>query len=128
MTKEELSRQYADQKVKDSPNNEYKNYPLSKQKELTRFDGYDIEQAYEDGYDAAIIRQRNNVWHKISLDDKPNPGSHCLIYMVEEGRKRIDQGKWNAEKMRWDYTTFNNIPFGYADKWCYLNDILSEED
>ena len=49
MTLEELARQYADQQVDESPENEYKQYSHTKQKELTRFDGYDIEQAYEDG-------------------------------------------------------------------------------
>ena len=33
---------------------EYKNYSQTKQKELTRFDGYDIEQAYEDGGKAVL--------------------------------------------------------------------------
>ena len=53
-TIEQLSKQYADKRVKDSPYNEYKGYSFTKQKELTRFDGYDIEQAYEDGANAVL--------------------------------------------------------------------------
>ena len=56
MNKEELARQYADKKTAESPLNAYNNYPLERQKELCTFDGYDIEQAFEDGYDAAIER------------------------------------------------------------------------
>jgi anaerobic ribonucleoside-triphosphate reductase len=49
MGKEELAKQYADNKVEERK--EYPLYDLRKRKELTRFDGYDIEQAYEDGYE-----------------------------------------------------------------------------
>ena len=52
MSKEELAKQYADKKVEERK--EYPLYDLRKRKELTRFDGYDIEQAYEDGYDKAV--------------------------------------------------------------------------
>jgi hypothetical protein len=51
---EDLAKEYSDKKVAESPNNEYKNYSQTKQKELTRFDGYDIEQAYEDGGKAVL--------------------------------------------------------------------------
>jgi len=52
MNKEELARIYAEKKVE-----ERKEYPLldmRKRKELTSFDGYAIEQAFEDGFDNAI--------------------------------------------------------------------------
>ena len=52
MNKEELAKQYAERKVEERK--EYPLYDLRKRKELTRFDGYDIEQAYEDGYDKAV--------------------------------------------------------------------------
>ena len=54
MKKEELAKQYADKKTAESPLNAYNNYPLERQKELCTFDGYDIEQAYEDGFDKAM--------------------------------------------------------------------------
>lgn len=44
--KEELGRQYAEAKVRKSPENLYKGYHLHRQMELTRFDGYDIQQAF----------------------------------------------------------------------------------
>lgn len=52
MNKQELAKQYADKKVDERK--EYPLYDLSKRKELTTFDGYDIEQAYEDGFDKAV--------------------------------------------------------------------------
>lgn len=52
MTRQELAKQYAEKKVDERK--EYPLYDLRKRKELTRFDGYDIEQAFEDGYDKAV--------------------------------------------------------------------------
>lgn len=52
MKKEELAQQYADQKVLGK--NEYPLYDLHKRKKLTRFDGFEIEQAFEDGFIKAI--------------------------------------------------------------------------
>ena len=49
-----LALEYSYNKVVNSPYNEYKAYSFVKQKELTRFDGYDIEQAYEDGANAVL--------------------------------------------------------------------------
>ena len=54
MNKEELVKQYADKKLSENPRNVYKKLPLGMQKSLTNFDGYDIEQAYEDGFDKAV--------------------------------------------------------------------------
>lgn len=54
MTKQELAKQYADKKLSENPRNVYKKLPLGMQKSLTNFDGYDIEQAFEDGYDKAV--------------------------------------------------------------------------
>lgn len=52
MNKEELAQQYADQKVLER--NEYPLCDLRTRKEQTRFDGYDIEQAFDDGFAKAI--------------------------------------------------------------------------
>ena len=54
MTKTELSEHYANQKVLANPRNAFTGYSWDTQKKLTTFDGYDIEQAYEDGYDKAV--------------------------------------------------------------------------
>ena len=78
---EELSRQYAEQQVKDSPDNEYKGYSFELQKELTKFDGYDIEQAYEDGYkqaekDNALtwedIKKIGDLFQDVARDSRAN--------------------------------------------------------
>jgi hypothetical protein len=50
------SKEYAERRVNNSPYNEYKNYGQNTQMELTTFDGYDIEQAFEDGMMEAISR------------------------------------------------------------------------
>ena len=52
MNKQELAKQYADKKVVKK--GQYIECDFDVRKELTTFDGYDIEQAFEDGYDAAI--------------------------------------------------------------------------
>ena len=54
MTKTELSEHYANQKVLANPRNAFTGYSWDTQKKLTTFDGYDIEQAYEDGFDKAV--------------------------------------------------------------------------
>ena len=52
MNKEELAKQYADKKV--AKKGQYIDCDFDVRKELTTFDGYDIEQAYEDGFDKAV--------------------------------------------------------------------------
>ena len=62
---ERLSDEYAVNKVMDR--HEYENYNIHKRKELTRFDGYDIEQAYEDGANAILDIIEN---HRLSDEVK----------------------------------------------------------
>lgn len=52
MNKEELAKRYADKKVEERK--EYILYDLHRRKTLTTFDGYAIEEAYEDGFDKAM--------------------------------------------------------------------------
>lgn len=47
MKLEDLAKEYSDQKVEDR--GEYKMCDSYRRKSLTKFDGYDVEQAYEDG-------------------------------------------------------------------------------
>ena len=54
MNKEELAKQYADKKLSENPRNVYNKLPLGMEKSETNFGGYDIEQAYEDGFDKAM--------------------------------------------------------------------------
>jgi len=58
MTKEELCKQYADRKTLDCHNSRFglSNHDLHVKKSYDLFTGYDIEQAFEDGFDAAIER------------------------------------------------------------------------
>ena len=81
MNKEELAKQYADKEV--AKKGQYIDCVFDVRKELTTFDGYDIEQAFEDGYDKAVelacefIKERivfdDNAWYvegEITLKDK----------------------------------------------------------
>lgn len=56
MNKEELARQYADKKTIDCYNSRFglSNHDLHVKKSYDLFTGYDIEQAYEDGFDKAV--------------------------------------------------------------------------
>lgn len=91
--------------------------------------GVDVVDIFKERIlDAARIEFINRLWHNISLEDKPKDGAHCLILVKDEDRILLDQGKWNMKEMRWDFTTFNNIQFGYADRWCYRSDILPQSD
>lgn len=65
MNKEELSRQYADQKVEER--GEYITCDFHRRKSLTKFDGYDIEQAFEDG----LTERDKHLWKDAQGDDLP---------------------------------------------------------
>lgn len=56
MNKEELARQYADNKTIDCYNSRFglSNHDLHVKKSYDLFTGYDIEQAFEDGFDKAV--------------------------------------------------------------------------
>lgn len=92
MKKEELSYQYAEKAVRENPGNKYKGYHLHRQMELTRFDGYDIQQAFEDGMDAAagtpavVTIEGEWFWgtsiHLIITD------GHALVKLVIDRRTR----------------------------------------
>ena len=73
MKKEDLSKKYAEKVVRESPNNLYKGYHLHRQMELTRFDGYDIQQAFEDGFDAGL-----NEWKEAKGDNLPEYGREVI--------------------------------------------------
>lgn len=84
MTKQELAKQYADKKVDER--REYTQYDLSKRKELTTFDGYDIEQAYDDGFDKAVELARDYLevifgayWNKDNVIE-------VFLKTMEEGK------------------------------------------
>jgi len=72
MNKEELSRQYADQKVEER--GEYTICDFHRRKSLTKFDGYDIEQAFEDG----LIERDKHLWKDAQGDDlEPIKNKKC---------------------------------------------------
>ena len=58
---QEMATDYANRKVESSPKNDFKKYPFRTQKELTTFDGYEIEQAYEDGANMVLELVENFV-------------------------------------------------------------------
>lgn len=122
MTKKELARQYAERKVEERK--EYPLYDLRKRKELTRFDGYDIEQAYEDGFDEACTILRNNVWHPASEKPIGVDKANRDILIVTMGPEYYGNKlrTWHIfSYMTWDWVKERA---GEFEKWAYLEDIL----
>ena len=127
MNKEELAQQYADQKVLEK--NEYPLYNLHKRKELTRFDGFEIEQAFEDGFIKAIsssaclkdaqgddlpeidreviaLVSSNQQGYIVVFAHRPNPkgwdGKSLTTGKVEHYTpKTYDQGGWNQPNVKY---------------------------
>lgn len=85
MTKTELSEHYANQKVLANPRNAFTGYSWDTQKKLTTFDGYDIEQAYEDGYDKAVELARE--WLEEIFGAYQNKDN-----VIEIFRKKMEEG------------------------------------
>lgn len=106
-TIEQLSAAYADQKVKER--NEYPQYDMHRQKTLTRFDGYDIEQAHEDGMKDAV----KGLWRE-ACQGQPKVGRLFLNMSGPEGGISIrtrDEKHILAE----------------GNRWMYIEDLLLEE-
>ena len=125
MNKEELAQQYADQKVLER--NEYPLCDLRTRKELTRFDGYDIEQAFEDGLterdkhlwkDAqgddlpeidreviALIDYAGNGYYKVVFAHRPDPERKVSTSLLTGKKsyiqaKTYDKGGWNQPNVK----------------------------
>lgn len=125
MSKEELSRQYADQKVKER--GEYINCDFHRRKSLTKFDGYDIEQAFEDGLterdkhlwkDAqgddlpeidreviALIDYAGNGYYKVAFAHRPDPERKVSTSLLTGKKsyiqaKTYDKGGWNQPHVK----------------------------
>ena len=78
MKKEDLSKKYVEILLRESPNNLYKGYHLHRQMELTRFDGYDIQQTFEDGFDAGF-----NEWKEAKGDNLPEYGREVIVLVQQ---------------------------------------------
>lgn len=110
MTKTELSEHYANQKVLANPRNAFIGYSWDTQKKLTTFDGYDIEQAYEDGFDAGRADAVESIWHKKT--ERPTKETTCILIATHGGfmaRERVEQME---DWQRWAYIEdlLPNIP------------------
>lgn len=115
--KEELGRQYAEAKVRKSPENLYKGYHLHRQMELTRFDGYDIRQAFEDGFDAGNA-EAGNIWHKAETE-WPEKGREILI--ADKNRHIIGFGIHEGDGFfRAPYSTLL-LYIGSVNLWAYTD-------
>ena len=104
MNKQELAKRYADKKV--AKKGQYIDYDFDVRKELTNFDGYDIEQAYEDGFDAGRTNAVESIWHKKT--ECPTKKTRCILIATHGGfmaRERIEQMEdWHM--------------------WAYIEDLL----
>ncbi len=128
MNKEELAQQYADQKVLER--NEYPLCDLRTRKELTRFDGYDIEQAFDDGFAKAIsssaclkdaqgddlpeidrevialIDYAGNGYYKVVFAHRPDPERKVSTSLLTGKKsyiqaKTYDKGGWNQPNVKY---------------------------
>ena len=121
MTKEELARQYADKKVEER--NEYPLYDLRKRKELTRFDGYDIEQAYEDGFDKASTSLRDNVWH--NTNEKPKECKELFVYKERDCGSSFYTALYSSHS---DTVYINGrwSKLSTMTRWAYIEDLIAD--
>ena len=108
MNKQELAKQYADKKV--AKKGQYIDYDFDVRKELTNFDGYDIEQAYKDGFDVGRSDAVESIWHKKT--ERPTKETKCILIATHGGfmaRERIEQME---DWQRWAYIEdlLPNIP------------------
>lgn len=118
--KEELGRQYAEEKVRKSPENLYKGYHLHRQMELTRFDGYDIQQAFEDGFDAGNA-EAGNIWHNAETE-WPENGREILI--ADKNRQFIGFGIHEGDGFfRAPYSTLL-LYIGSINLWAYTDALF----
>lgn len=86
INKQELVKQYADKKVEERK--EYPLYDLSKRKELTTFDGYDIEQAYEDGFNKAVQIICEFLKDRIEHDSIDYP--MATMYLIDDLKRYVN--------------------------------------
>ena len=86
MKKEELAKHYANQKVLANPRNAFTGYSWDTQKKLTVFDGYEIEQAYEDGFDKAVELARDYLEEIFGAYCNKNNVIEVFLKTMEEGK------------------------------------------
>lgn len=98
MKKEELSTKYAEKAVRENPNNLYKGYHFHRQMELTRFDGYDIQQAWEDGYDAGLVE-----WKKAQGEDLPEYGREVIVLVKYNTRNNIHNAEYPTYRVHFGH-------------------------
>lgn len=119
--KAKLAQQYADSKVEERK--EYLNYDFHRRKILTKFDGYDIEQAYEDGFDKAISCYRNLIWHDVA-EELPEKRRNVLATTASPKGRGIMEGGVTVVTNRGLLEADKN---GTFKKWAYLKDLFPED-
>lgn len=98
MTKEELCKQYADKKTLDCHNSRFgiNDHVLHVKKSYDLFTGYDIEQAYEDGFDKAVDLACAWLVHNGKKDFLTMPSAISPDYniklFVSHFRKAMEEG------------------------------------
>ena len=88
MNKEELARRYADNKTIDCYNSRFglSNHDLHVKKSYDLFTGYDIEQAYEDGFDKAVELARDYLEEIFGAYCNKNNVIEVFLKTMEEGK------------------------------------------
>ena len=88
MNKEELAKQYAEDKLAKNFLNTYKEYSLETQKTMPIFEAYDLEEAYCDGFDKAAAT--SNLWKAAQGDDLPEIDREVIaLQRIKGGGSRV---------------------------------------
>ena len=125
MIKEELARQYADHKVEER--NEYPCVTFQRRKELTRYDVFDIEQAYEDGFVHGAEKLLKMVWHDTSTEEPEEEKDLLLMFELKDGRKSFSIGLYSEHSQKvWvsENRSFHWMKLSHYSRWAYIDDLL----
>ena len=92
ITKEKESEAYIKAKLRDS--NEYLGCEENRRKQLITCDLYDLEQAFEDGWDAAkktLLDKACDYLYKLNQMNFNEYGRHCPLVNVPAFRKAMEE-------------------------------------
>ena len=104
MKAEEKAQAYADARLELlRPDIAADNYSRSRKMSLDVFDGFEVESAYENGYEQAL----KDLWH--DANEKPNGKDYVIA--------------WDGK-----YASIARYKQVINCKWCYLEDLLPKED
>ena len=122
MNKEDKSKEYSELKIRQyDKNNTIEKYGMYRAMQQCNFDGFDIQETFEEGWDEALKNQWVNVKEK-----QPGPNELVLCRMVSN--EAIVSGYIYSDGRKWRVATLPNFEFadygGYeCDYWMKIPTI-----